>query len=207
MIQAIVFDFGGVLIGDTVVRARLAEFDRMLGWAPGALYNHLYGGHAWRQVSTGAWSLAAFWEEVGAPYEPRLPAEERAAFRNYCDPFYGEPLDQRMVELAWQLRQRYPIALLSNATPLLTDRLAAEPHLNGLFSVVVISALAGVRKPDPDAFLAVCRLLRLPPGQCVLIDDKERNTIAARAAGMQAIRHLDAARTRASLAELAVEMA
>lgn len=205
MIRAIVFDFGGVLATDTVVRQRLAGFDRMLGWEAGALYERLYGGHAWRQVSTGAWDVAQYWAEAGAPYEAKLPAAVRDEFRHYCDPFFGEPLDPDMVTLAWQLRGRYPVGLLSNATPLLADRLQAEPDLHDLFSAVVISALAGVRKPEAGAFALVCRLLGLPPAACVMIDDKERNTTAAGAAGMQAIRHLDAQRTRAALAGLGVE--
>lgn len=206
MIQAIVFDFGGVLVTDVVVRARLAEFEGMLGWPPGELYNHLYGGPAWVQVSTGAWSMERFWNDVGAPQEARLPVEIRAEFRRYSDPFFGEPLDPAMVQLAWQLHARYPVALLSNATILLRDRLAAEPDLKGLFSVTVISALAGVRKPDLAAFQLVCRLLQLPPEACVLIDDKERNTTAARAAGMQAILHADATSTRARLSEMGVAL-
>lgn len=206
MIQAIVFDFGGVLVTDTVVRARLAEFEALLGWTPGSLYDHFYGGPAWRQISTGAWSQERFWEAVGAPLETRLPPEQRAEFRNYCDPFFGEPLDPAMVDLAWQLHAHYPIALLSNATPLLSDRLRAEPDLHGLFSATVISALAGVRKPDPAAFRLVCQLLQLPPAACVLIDDKERNTTAARAAGMEAIRHRHAEHTRRDLAGLGVRL-
>lgn len=206
MIQAIVFDFGGVLVTDTVVRARLAEFETMLDWPPGALYNHLYGGHAWMQVSTGAWTMERYWDEVGAPQEARLPAGMRAEFRSYCDPFFGEPLDPDMVKLAWRLRARFPTALLSNATILLRDRLAAEPDLHGLFSVTVISAFAGVRKPDPAAFQLVCRLLQLPAAVCVMIDDKERNTLAARAAGMQAILHTDATSTRVALYEMGVDL-
>jgi putative hydrolase of the HAD superfamily len=205
MIRAIVFDFGGVLATDTVVRQRLAGFDRLLGWEAGALYHQLYGGHAWRQVSTGAWDVARFWAEAGAPYEAKLPAAVQDEFRHYCDPFFGEPLDPATVTLARQLSRRYLVALLSNATPLLAERLAAEPDLHGLFSAVVISALAGVRKPEARAFALVCHHLGLPPAACVMIDDKERNTAAARAAGMAAIRHLDAERTRSELAGLGVE--
>lgn len=204
MIQAIVFDFGGVLVTDAVVRGRLAEFDAMLGWTPGAIYDQLYSGTAWEKVSTGAWTIDRYWAAVGAPLEVLLPENVRADFRRYRDPFFDEPLDLAMLDLAWRLRTRYPIGLLSNATVLLADRLVAERDLQGLFAVVVISALAGLRKPEPAAYHLVCHLLQLRLAACVLIDDKERNTNAARATGMQAIHHRHAASTQQALIDLGI---
>lgn len=200
MIRAVVFDFGGVLVGDEWARSQLAVFDAMLGLPEGTLHARLYSGPAWEAFSTGAISAESYWAEVGAPFEDRLPP----LFRAFTDPFHGERLDPEMVRLAWQLHGRLKVALLSNATPALPRRLAAEPDLKGLFDVVVISALEGLRKPDPAIYERVCRRLRLPPAACVLIDDKMRNVEAAIAFGMPAIHHRDAATTRRALVDLGV---
>lgn len=200
MIRAVVFDFGGVLVGDEWVRNQLAVFDAMLGLPTGSLHARLYSGPAWEAFSTGTITVETYWAEVGAAFEDRLPP----LFRVFVDPFYGERLDPEMVRLAWQLHGRLKVALLSNATPDLPRRLAAEPDLKGLFDVVVISALEGLRKPDHAIYERVCRRLRLPPAACVLIDDKLRNVEAAIAFGMPAILHRDAATTRRALADLGV---
>lgn len=195
MIEAIIFDFGGVLLTDSYVRCRLASFDAVLGWPEGSLFERLYSGSAWEAVSTGQSSLDEFWNEVGAPVAGRLPAD----FRSFRDSFHGEVMDEAMLRLAWRLRAHYHIALLSNATSLLPRRLQSATELEGLFDVTVISALEGMRKPDPDIYRLTCQRLNLAPEACIFIDDKVRNTDVALALGMQAIEHRDATTTAAEL--------
>ena len=111
-IQAIIFDFGGVLVSESLVKARLAEFDRMLGWEPGDLHRRLYSGPAWEAVSTGVIDLSTYWSQVGLALEPLLPPD----FPTFRDNFCCDVLDPAMVALAWRLRPCYRLALLSNAT-------------------------------------------------------------------------------------------
>ncbi len=188
MIEAVIFDFGGVLLTDFYARRRLAEFDALLGWPAGTLYERLYSGAAWEAVSTGRCALEQFWQEAGAALAPRLPAD----FAGYRDSFCGERLDEGAVHLAWRLRSRYRIALLSNATILLPQSLQ-DPRLAGLFDVTVISALEGMRKPDPGIYELTCRRLGVRPAACVFVDDKVRNTDVAQALGMKAVTFTDAA--------------
>ncbi len=200
MIEAIIFDFGGVLLTDSYVRWRLARFDAVLGWPEDSLFERLYSGAAWEAVSTGRWSLDEFWNEVGIPVASRLPAD----FGSFRDSFHGESIDEAVLYLAWRLRRRYRIALLSNATILLPGRLQSVAELAGLFDITVISALEGMRKPDPDIYRLTCHRLNLAPEACVFIDDKPRNTDVALTLGMKAIEHRDATSTAASLRSLGV---
>ncbi len=200
MIQAIVFDMGGVLLHDHGTRARLFEFDQILGWEPGALHQRLYSGPAWIAYSTGGLDTDAYWAEVGADIEPRLPSD----FVYFKDNFWRATLDAATVDLAWRLRRNYPIALLSNATPFLPEHLAQEPRLRGLFDVTVISALADMRKPDPAIYHLTAQRLQRPLSACVLIDDKARNTIAAEAEDMSTIVYQDAIQTECALREMGV---
>lgn len=202
MISAIVFDMGGVLAHERAGRTRLAEFDQMLGWEPGSLVQRLYSGPAWIAYSTGAMDVDDYWAAVGASLQASLPPD----FVEFKDNFWGATLDLVTVEMAWRLRQHYRIALLSNATPLLSQHLMRESRFQNLFDVVIISAQVGLRKPDPAIFHLTGRLLELPLPSCVLIDDKVRNTRAAETEGMLAIEHRQAAATERALRRLGVKL-
>lgn len=202
MIRAIVFDMGGVLVHTDASDALLAGYDALLGLEPGSLRMRLYSGPTWEAVSKGEISLEDYWHEVGEPFEALLPPE----FLGYRDNFFQASLDLATVHLAWRLRARYAIGLLSNATTLLARDIAAEARFVGLFDAVVISAIEGYRKPEPEAFLIAAQRLNLPPDACVLIDDKERNTEAARAVGMHAVLYENALQTERALRAMGVRV-
>jgi putative hydrolase of the HAD superfamily len=200
MIRAVIFDVGGVFLHTAASEQRLRAFDALLGWKPDTLRLRLYSGPAWEAVSTGKLSLEDYWQQVGKPLEAQLPAE----FRRYCDNFYGAELDLATVHLARRLRSRYAVGLLSNAVPLLARDIVAEPRFGGLFDAVVVSAIEGYRKPQPQAFEIAAQRLGVPPSACVLIDDKERNILAAARVGMAGVQHRNALQTERALRALGV---
>ncbi len=200
MIQAVIFDMGGVLMHTEASDRRLIAFDALLGWEPDTLRLRLYSGPAWEAVSKGELSLAAYWTRVGQALERALPAD----FIGYRDNFYGATLDRATLRLAWRLRSRYHIGLLSNATTLLARDVVREQRFRGLFDEVIISALEGYRKPEPEAFLIAARRLQLRPEACVLVDDKERNILAAAAVGMHGVVYENALQTEQALRQMGI---
>ena len=80
-------------------------------------------------------------------------------------------------------------ALLSNA-----GGCGRPPRQEGrwpeLFDAVVLSGVAGVAKPDAEAFLLVAERLGVPPARCVFVDDLRRNVLGAVATGMTGVHHL-----------------
>ncbi|RUA15693.1 MAG: hypothetical protein DSY55_05765 [Clostridia bacterium] len=195
MIEAVIFDMGGVLVNTNESDRRLDAYDLVLGWEPGTLQMRLYSGPVWESVSTGALSLDAYWDKVGRSLERDLPHD----FLGYRDNFYLAVLDMAAVHLAWRLRPYYHIGLLSNATKLLGRDIVREKYFSCLFDAIAISAVEGVRKPDPDAFSIIAKKLELPANACVLIDDKIRNTQAAQAVGMQAVLYENAMQAERAL--------
>lgn len=202
MIRAIIFDMGGVLVHTAQSDALLRSYDAHLSWEPETLRMRLYSGSAWEAVSKGEITVAAYWQQVGAELEPLLSPD----FTGFQDNFYLAALDLATVTLARRLRHRYHIGLLSNATQLLARDVAAEPRFRGLFDAVVISALEGYRKPEPEIFHIAAARLHLSPSECVLIDDKPRNIDAAAAAGMPGVVYENALQTERSLRDLGVSL-
>ncbi len=183
-IQAIIFDFGGVFTRAEVSETALQAYDRQLGLPTGALRAALHSGEPWELASTGQITRDEYWIRVGAPYEDRLPPEFKRYRRGV---FHVEPIDEAMVKLAQRLHGVYKLALCSNALLDLPEVLADRPDIRELFDVVIVSALVGVRKPDPAIFTLTAERLGLPVASCLLVDDKPRNTEAAEALGMPAI--------------------
>ena len=87
-------------------------------------------------------------------------------------------------------------ALLSNAGG------CGRPEWDGLFDAVVLSGLAGVRKPQREAYELVAARLGVAPGRCVFVDDVRANVRGAVAAGMTGVHHSSAATTAEELAVL-----
>jgi len=71
-----------------------------------------------------------------------------------------------------------------------------------MFDVVVISGEVGMRKPEPEIFEHTARLLDLPAGQCVFVDDMPHNVEAALRLGFVGVRHQSYAATAAQLEAL-----
>ena len=196
-VEAVIFDFGGVLTQPAAIRAELAGYERLLGLPAGAIVDAISQGELWEAVSVGAISEAEAWQRMVGPYIARLPpAFDR--FRHGTLPF--EPLVPEVVAIAGALRGQVRLGLLSNATLSLRPALERMNALRDLFDDIVISAEVGLRKPDRRIFELATRRLGVAPAGALLVDDKPRNTLAAQAFGMQAIVYQSPAALRADLA-------
>jgi HAD superfamily hydrolase (TIGR01662 family) len=83
----------------------------------------------------------------------------------------------------------YRMALVSNAaddpnTQVLVDKLGARSY----FSVILSSAAAGIRKPNPQIFLSVLKSLNVPPERSVMVGDTlGADILGAKNAGIYSI--------------------
>lgn len=87
-------------------------------------------------------------------------------------------------ELLRRLHGRFPLAVASGS-PMAGIRKAMEAvGWADYFHILVTSEDVERGKPEPDVFLEAARQLRLPPEQCLVIEDSLAGLNAARAAGM-----------------------
>ncbi|MFH4978056.1 hypothetical protein AB6A40_004765 [Gnathostoma spinigerum] len=85
-------------------------------------------------------------------------------------------------------------------TALLTNNVKKKGNITfthmdySIFDLVVMSAVEGIRKPDPEIFRRTAKRLDVRPEECVFVDDFEENCKGAKSIGMGAIweRNFDA---------------
>lgn len=105
-----------------------------------------------------------------------------------------------MVAYVRELRKTFKTALLSNVGPDLIERLFTEPERAELFDTIVLSSTEGLVKPNPHIFELAATRLGLSPGECVMIDDLEKNIEGADAAGMKGVVFMNLKQLKADLA-------
>lgn len=77
-----------------------------------------------------------------------------------------------------------PVAVASGASGILVRPALKALGLESRFTTVVVREDAPQSKPAPDLFLEAARRLRVPPSQCLAVDDAPDGITAAQAAGM-----------------------
>lgn len=184
-VRAIFFDFGGVIA--RLDRGLLAELEVRYGLPKGSFIKALYTIPEWRAAEIGEGTEEAW----------------VAAVRRKLDEFAGRPLpdirsewavmwrtlDADVLRLIERLGGRYDVGLISNSTPRLEGELRDRHKIDGLFKVIVNSALVGIAKPDARIYQLAAERMGVEPSACVHIDDLARNVEGAREAGFQAIHH------------------
>jgi epoxide hydrolase-like predicted phosphatase len=90
-------------------------------------------------------------------------------------------------ELVSRLRAAYKVAVINNGTGLTKPLFHRKLRIFDLFHPFLISAVEGVRKPDPRIYLRACERLDVGPEACLFLDDKIENVDGARRVGMEAI--------------------
>jgi len=199
-VDAVLFDFGGVLVdGPFEAFARYEEehglpsgFIRMVNAS-----NH--HDNAWARFERSELSFDEFCDAFEAEARSAGGAlDTRDLFTNLTGSLRPE-----MVEAARRCSERFKTALLTNnfvmsGTGAAGSR-AQYAAVLSLFDVVVESSVAGVRKPDPRFYLLACSELGIEPSRAVFLDDLGVNLKPARELGMHTIKVVD---TAAALGQL-----
>ncbi|MFC3167268.1 MULTISPECIES: HAD family hydrolase [Paracoccus] len=176
----IVFDIGNVLVRwdaraafPTLDAAAADAFMDRIGFS--ALNLRGDGGETWAEIATAI-----------------ADQDDRATFLSYL-PNYALAIAQP-IEGTWALMDRlrargHAIHAITNwSAETWATGIATHPRLGTAFATVVVSGQERVTKPDAAIFALLCDRAGVAPGDCVFIDDSDRNVAGARAFGMDAIR-------------------
>lgn len=196
MIEAVIFDLGGVL----------------LDWNPRYLYRQLIDDEQaiedflsnvctmdWhRQLDQGMPADTACNQLIAQHPEQ---ADLIRAWVDRSEEMISGPIEDT-VEILWELREReVPCYALTNMEaytyPLRLERYEFLRWFDG----TVVSAYEGVVKPDPEIFHRLLTRYDLIPSQSLFIDDSARNVEAARELGIDAIRFESPTQLRQALTD------
>ncbi len=181
MLKAVIFDWGGVLMR-TVDASGRRKWEQKLGLPQYTVDRVVHGSRSWKQAQSGAITDEEYWADVAR----QLGLDEAALQEFRRDYFSGDQLDQEMMDFIRGLRPHYKTALLSNASPRLTELLDALDATDA-FDVIVISGLVGVQKPDPAIYRVVLERLGLAPEETIFVDDFVENIEVAQKLGMRTL--------------------
>jgi epoxide hydrolase-like predicted phosphatase len=182
MIQAICFDFGGVLLHPSRANT-LQAWGTRLGIAPGRVENAIYGGVVGAQIMRGDISDDEVWALAARKFA--LSVGEVADFR--ADIIRCYTLNRDLVGWIYRLRAHYQIALISNAPRELRQVLHTLFPIADAFDLIVCSAEERLLKPDPEIYRRALTRLDCAPESAMFIDDKPENVLSAQSIGMQGI--------------------
>jgi HAD superfamily hydrolase (TIGR01509 family) len=104
-----------------------------------------------------------------------------------------------MEDLLAELHSRgYKMHAMSNY-PTWYKMIEEQLMLSRFLRWTFVSCHTGVRKPDAEAYLGAARTLGVAPEECLFVDDRAVNVVAAREVGMDAILMQGAKRLRDEL--------
>ena len=186
MIEAVVFDLGGVVM-DSPLHA-IARYERDHALPAGAINRVVVDTGetgAWSRLERGELTLESFC----SPFEDdcRASGMELSGARLMAYIAEAGVPRPRMLEAIRRIRAR------GLRTAALTNNWVREGPREGHrlrehFDVFVESAVVGLRKPDPRIYELVCRELGVAPSRAAFLDDIGRNLKTARALGMSTIK-------------------
>ncbi|MFN8034471.1 MAG: HAD family phosphatase [Acidimicrobiia bacterium] len=213
MLEAVIFDYGGV-ISSPLFRG-IGRFEADMGYPPGAILELLFGETAY--IGLEGRALAG---ELPGPGPTPSPAvthdwhrleigeigleEYLAGVQARAPEVLGKPLDLEAyarftsdmpVGVHWMVVHKirdlraggYRVGLLTNNVAEWGAHWRATFPVDELFEVVVDSSAVGLRKPDPRIYRLTCEQLGVDPRSTAFVDDNHDNVAAARALGMTGV--------------------
>jgi putative hydrolase of the HAD superfamily len=201
MIEAVIWDFGGVLT--TSPFEAFARFETERGLPTDIIRRTNANNHwenAWAKFERAEVDLEAF-DELFATESLALGAEVRG---KDVLPLLSGDLRPEMVEALRVIKSRFKTGCITNNLPgnaigTATGRSLYIAEVMALFDHVIESAKIGLRKPDPRIYCMMIDALQVDPKHCVYLDDLGVNLKPAREMGMTTIKVVNAPQAIAEL--------
>jgi putative hydrolase of the HAD superfamily len=202
MIEAVIWDFGGVLT--TSPFEAFARFERERGYPVDIIRrtnaaNHLE--NAWAKFERADIDVDTF-DRLFAEESLKLGGAEVRG--REVLPLLAGDLRPEMVEALRRIGEQFKTGCITNNLPSnaigsQSGRSLYVAEVMVLFDHVIESAKIGLRKPDPRIYAMMVEALEVDPKNCVYLDDLGVNLKPAREMGMTTIKVVSAPEAIAEL--------
>jgi putative hydrolase of the HAD superfamily len=201
MVEAVIFDFGGVLT--TSPFEAFARFESERGLPADIIRRTNAVNHhenAWAKFERAEVDIDTF-DQLFAEESLALGAEVRG---REVLPLLSGDLRPEMVEALKRIKSRVKTGCITNNLPAnaigsASGRTLYVKEVMVLFDHVIESAKIGLRKPDPRIYRMMIETLGVDPKACVYLDDLGVNLKPARDMGMTTIKVLNGPQAIAEL--------
>ena len=194
MLEAVIWDFGGVLTSSPF--EAFARFETERGLPADIIRrtnaaNHLE--NAWAKFERSEVDIETF-DRLFAAESLALGAEVRG---KDVLPLLAGDLRPEMVEALRRIKSKFKTGCITNNLPAnaigsASGRTLYIAEVMVLFDHVIESAKIGLRKPDPKIYHMMVEALAVDPRRCIYLDDLGVNLKPARDMGMTTIKVRDA---------------
>ena len=194
MLEAVIWDFGGVLTSSPF--EAFARFETERGLPADIIRrtnaaNHLE--NAWAKFERSEVDIETF-DRLFAAESLALGAEVRG---KDALPLLAGDLRPEMVEALRRIKSQFKTGCITNNLPAnaigsASGRTLYIAEVMVLFDHVIESAKIGLRKPDPKIYRMMVEALAVDPRRCIYLDDLGVNLTPARDMGMTTIKVRDA---------------
>jgi len=190
MVEAVIFDFGGVFTSSPF--EAFARYERENDLPVDLIrkinsQNHLT--NAWARFERAELDLDSF---------DKAFADEALALGHYVPGkdiigLLSGDFRPEMIEALRRIKTKFKTGCITNNVPAnMTGsnegRSLYAKDVMALFDHVIESAKTGIRKPDPRIYEMMCETLKVKPDACIYLDDLGVNLKPARAMGMATIK-------------------
>ncbi|MEP0804792.1 MAG: HAD family phosphatase [Chloroflexota bacterium] len=184
-VKAVFFDLGGVILRTDfqAPRQRLAE---RLGMDYDDIEKIVFGGASASRASLGEISEEEHWRNVMKTL--KLPVSDYERIRDEF--FAGDVIDHNILNFLRSIKPKVRTGLISNAWSGLRNYIVRE-KFDDAFHHMVISAEAGVAKPDPKIYHIALEQAQVKAKEAVFVDDFVENIEACEKIGMKGIHFKD----------------
>jgi FMN phosphatase YigB (HAD superfamily) len=200
MIKTIVFDIGNVLFGFDPV----AILHKLLPTNPyhNEYLTHFINSQLWQDLDRGTLNESLLASTLNALIpDPSLNQNLQLILDNFIYHLY---LIDGSRQLFLQLKQCYPIYLLSNFQAVPFSKLRELHPFLYQADGAIVSAHHHLMKPEPAIYTKLIQHYQLTPHETVFIDDLPENIEAAIQLGMKGIVFKSPESTKDQLAEMGV---
>jgi putative hydrolase of the HAD superfamily len=207
MIEAVIWDFGGVLTSSPFEAFTRFEAERGLPIDIIRRTNATnHWENAWAKFERAEVDIDTF-DQLFAAESLAIGAEVRG--RDVL-PLLSGDLRPEMVEALRRVKAKFKTGCITNNLPANSSgskegRSLYVAEVMALFDHIIESAKIGLRKPDPRIYQMMVEALDVDPRRCVYLDDLGVNLKPAREMGMTTIKVINAPQAIAEL-EAATEL-